>query len=844
MKNIQMRSLVRDVRKVLARATVAAIAAGLLTTSIAAAELNGALQRFDIPAQNASDALNQFSKQTGLRLLFSFEALQGLRTAAVQGEFTAQDVLDRLLAGSNLSYEVTADSVVVIRTKSQQTGASAEALPVLETVNVFGTLDNEIGVGSKSGLTLRETPKSVTIVTRERIEAQNLTTVTDVLTQATGITVRPYDPVQAWYYSRGYRVNSTQLDGGAPITGDFGNFSSPDSAMFERVEVLRGVDGMFSGAGDPGGVINLVRKRALASPALNVSASVGSWNNYRAEVDATGAIALDGKVRGRVVGVFADKNYFWDRADSNKKVLYGVVEGDLGADTVVSLGGSFENRKENGYWYGGVPRYTDGGDLHLRRSTSLAPGWGFIDITTSEVFAKLQHSLTSSIDVAFNLTHQWQTSHSLTAYTNGAVNRDGNMGPIFNAWANDTPSKRTALDLYAKGTFQLFGREHKFAVGGDYSVTDGGGARFFYTMQYPYFGAPAVDVFAFDPGALPKPVRELNPAAFTNRISPVSGQTQYGAYLTVGLQLADPLQLTLGGRFTQYHQEEKSYRLQLDGSAGPFTSYYTPIYDESAFVPSAALTYEINANWTAYASYAQTFRPQAGLLKAPEPGTPLDPITGDGYELGVKGEIFGHLNAAVALYSVQRIGEGLEDPAYEINYGQTGSACCYIDTGDITMRGVDIEVSGVVRRGWQMFAGYTYGQQVFGSTSEQTDAAMSFHFSPKHLFKMWTTWQLPGAASAWTLNAGVTAQSSIKLRGVGPVTDSAGNFSLVPYQVVQNGYALWNASAEYRVNDNWSAALYVDNLFDKTYYAAINSPVGGNIYGAPRSFTLRLLAKF
>ncbi|MBL8271088.1 TonB-dependent siderophore receptor, partial [Steroidobacter sp.] len=512
-----------------------------------------------LPRQPLADALDSLAKISGLQFVYSADLAAGITSQGAAAGRSVEEALREILRDTGLTYEFINERTVTIA-RSGLAPQSRNVDELLETVNVFGTLDTPLTVGSKTGQSLRETPKSVTIVTRERIEAQNLTTVTEAMQQATGITVRPYDPVQSWYYARGYRVDVTQLDGGAPITAGFGNFSSPDSAMFERIEVLRGVDGMFSGAGDPGGVINLVRKRALRSPALNVTASAGSWNNYRLELDATGSLARDGQMRGRAVGVFEDKEYFWDRADSNKKMVYGVLENDIGSDIVVSVGGVYENRRDNGYWYGGVPRYADGRDLHLSRTRSLVPDWGFSETTTKEVFAKLDYDIRDNLALAMNVTYQDQQSESLTAYVKGAINPVTLTGASFTSWANDTPSERAAVDLHLKGSFELFGREHKFAVGGDYSKSDGGGARFFYMMGYPFVNGPTVDVFNFNPSLLPRPNRVLNPAAFTNRISPVYGQVQYGGYATLGLQLADPLRLTIGGRYTNYEQEEQSYR--------------------------------------------------------------------------------------------------------------------------------------------------------------------------------------------------------------------------------------------------------------------------------------------
>src|SRR5687767_6641521 len=89
-----------------------------------------AVQRFDIPAQSTSDALNAFSKQSGLRLLFSYDAVKGREAEAVTGSFTAEEVLERLLAGTGLRYEVTEDSVVVIRGREKVGAAEGDGAQV------------------------------------------------------------------------------------------------------------------------------------------------------------------------------------------------------------------------------------------------------------------------------------------------------------------------------------------------------------------------------------------------------------------------------------------------------------------------------------------------------------------------------------------------------------------------------------------------------------------------------------------------------------------------------------------------------------------------------------------
>ena len=107
-------SLATSIRRVLGVAT--------LTLAVFTAHAQSALEavhRFEIPAQNTSDALNEFSKQSGLRLLFSYEALEGRAAPTINGDYTPQQVLDKLLSGTDLKYEI-ADGVVVVRDQKQR----------------------------------------------------------------------------------------------------------------------------------------------------------------------------------------------------------------------------------------------------------------------------------------------------------------------------------------------------------------------------------------------------------------------------------------------------------------------------------------------------------------------------------------------------------------------------------------------------------------------------------------------------------------------------------------------------------------------------------------------------
>lgn len=715
--------------------------------------------------------------------------------------------------------------------QSEQTESAETDATTLEAVKVFGTLDNDLSVGSKTGQSLRETPKSITVVTRERLEAQNLTTLKDALVQTTGVTLAAYSPVDTFYFSRGFRVQTLQFDGGAPAyTGGFGMYLTPDMASYDRIEMLRGVDGMYTGAGEPGGVINMVRKRPQDTNQIKFNVSGGSWGSFRTEVDVTGPLTDDGRLRGRGVLAFEDKGYFTDRYETEKHIAYGVLEYDLTDSTLVTLGGSYEKRDENGYMgWAGVMRYSDGGDLNLPRSTALTADWNRWNFNTTEIFAKVEQKYGDDGVIKLNLTRLDQKSFSKFMRVSGAIDRDTLTGAKARASNDIYDSFENLFDLSANGTFRLFGREHRYTVGVDYAKVDGGGQEVYTALGYES-GIP-VDVFNFDSSDYPEPETRLKARYLEN------SQAQNGYYATLGLQLADPLRLTLGGRYGVYRYRSVYQPYNTDGTPD-LDSLSVTRYDDSKFIPSAALSYDLAGNWTAYLSYGETFKVQSDKLKGPEPGTPLDPVTGDSIELGIKGEIGGFLNTSAAIFRVRRSGQATEDPAYAGTSGSNGSSCCYIEGADITSEGFDAEVSGVILPGWQLFAGYTYNRiEYTGDPGGIYDSGAYFiNMTPRNLLKVWSTWQLPGNLSNWILNLGVVAQDESYVSG--SVIDDDGDY--VDYDFKQGGYAIWNASVNYRINDAWTVGLYADNLTDKRYYASLGDTNYENNYGAPRSYVLTL----
>ncbi|HVR48299.1 MAG TPA: TonB-dependent siderophore receptor, partial [Pseudorhodoferax sp.] len=689
------------------------------------------------------------------------------------------------------------------------------------------------------GQSVRETPQSISVVTRQRIEDQGLSTVGEVLLQATGVTVDltgsgGLGGTANAFYARGFQMSSVQIDGAAVDAFSQATFD-PNLAMYDSVQVIRGADGLFGGTGEPGGSINLVRKRPTAQTQTLATLGVGSWDQRRAELDVSGPLALEGRVRGRAVLAHSDRGFFYDHVNARNSLLYAIVETDLMPDTKLALGGSYEKAASTP-WRQGLPRAASGADLRLPRSTALTASWSHYDRSTHEVFAQLEQQLAGDWRIKLDANYIKMRSDSRLANLGGAVDPATGLGAVLNGSSNDFGSEKKTLELNASGSFGLLGRQHKLLVGADWKDVKDAQHTYLSEVASPPGG---FNVYGFDPGAVPQPTFSWRTRSF-----PAYGATQKGLYGRLNWSLADRLTAIVGARYASFDYESPTINYDRDGKVT--RTSMSAYKDSGIFTPYAGLVFDIDERWTAYGSVAEIHKSQASRLQGPLPGTPLDAIEGRNYELGFKGTLAGgRLNTAVALYRIERQGEGVRDPSYpNTAIGDLGLNCCWIAQGEVVSQGVDAEISGEVARGWQLFAGYTYNRN--RNKSDLSRAA--YHsVTPKHLFKLWTTYQLPGALSAWTLGGGANLQSTHFVSGTANAYNPAtGQFdgAALPFKFTQGGYAVWGASVQYRFHAHWTAVLNLNNLFDKVYYKTVGTSGGNNWYGEPRNAMLTLRSTF
>ncbi|KAF0864301.1 TonB-dependent receptor [Pseudomonas sp. LD120] len=804
---------------------LAVYGATLLPLTAVAASEQMAVRRFDIVAGDLTEVLSRYASAAGAAISFDARQMADLRSAGLQGDYGVREGFARILAGSGWQAEPQSNGSYVLRPVPKGNGTlelgttqvqGQELGATTEYSGSYTTGAVTIGKGQHS---LKETPQSVTVITRKMLDDQHLNTIDQVMEKTPGITLYDSPMGGKYFYSRGFRMTGQYQYDGVPL--DMGSsyvqadsFSS-DMAFYDRVEILRGAAGMLKGAGGTAGSVNFVRKRGQATPHTQLIMSAGSWDNYRAQVDTGGPLNDAGTVRGRAVVTQQTRQYFYDLGERKDQVYYGALDFDLSDDTILGLGMAYEDVDSRPCW-GGLPRYSDGSDLKLGRSTCLNTAWNNSRSKRATYFADLKQQLNDDWALKVAGVYSRNTQDIEYAFPSGSVPVGASRSSTLMLGSTyDYDQVDYGFDAYVDGHFQAFGQEHELTFGANAS-------RSIKDDFYAVAGLPQRQNVLDPNHHLPKP-----DASYYESNSTRGGPTdlriqQQGLYSTLRLKLADPLTLVLGSRVSWYKSQNDAVAYWRDTR----TPSSARSKETGEVTPFAGVLYDLNDNLTAYASYSSIFTPQGSYRTLD--GSTLKPLVGKSYELGIKGEWFeGRLNSAFSLFRTIQQDAQQDDPACP-------DSTCSLNSGKVRAQGFEAELSGEVIERLQLLAGYTYTQTKTLEDADRNNDGLSYNtYVPRHLLRVWGDYQLGGALERFNVGAGVNAQSD--------------NYRVSPISgkpISQAGYAIWNGRIGYRIDDTWSLALNGNNLLDKRYYTTIGTEGFGNFYGDPRNFTLSVKADF
>ncbi|OWQ90803.1 TonB-dependent siderophore receptor [Roseateles aquatilis] len=780
----------------------------------------------DVAAGPLDQALSRFALQAGVPLSVNASQLKGRTTAGLSGAVTVDDGFRRLLAGSGYQATRTSAGYVLVAAPAAAQAPAAPIAPppaakprpdaspqadgVLPVVTVASNRLGDITEASGSYtpgtiatatrlvLSPRETPQSISVITRQKMDDFNLTSIDQVMAHTPGISIVTYDSERTEYYARGFAVQNFQYDG-IPMMRDSaysaGNTLS-DMVMYDRVEVLKGATGLLTGSGTPGATINLIRKKPTQDFRGHVNASIGSWGSHRAEVDVSSALNESGSIRARGVAAYGDSKTQLDHYSRRSTVLYGIVEADLTPATLLTVGFDYQDNTPKGSTWGGIPLLNTNGQFNaMPRSFNNGATWSHWDQYTRTGFATLEHEFDNGWVAKAQFNHQINGYDANLGAAAGGY-PDPATGDGVSMWVGQYIGRTVsdAADVYATGPFTLAGRKHDLVLGGSVATR--------HWKNSGWWNLPAYDTHVRDyyhwQGRVPAPPWGPTPDYTDDQTT-----RERGLYATARWNLADNLKLITGGRWS-------SYRNKVAGLDEP-----------GVVVPYVGTVVDLSKDYSLYASYSGIFTPQS---LQDEQGRALDPLQGKNYEIGAKGALLnGRLNASVAAFQLVQDNFGIEtggktptgDPAYRAAQG-------------VKTRGYELEVSGQVAPGWQLQAGFTH------SVSRQNDTRVST-LSPANQFTLYASRQFTGALAGLTLGGGARWLD----KTWGNIATPAGG------TVVHEAKDYWvlDAMARYEFSKQLSASVNVSNLLDKKYYT-IFSWYSTYTWGAPRAVTVNANYKF
>jgi outer membrane receptor for ferric coprogen and ferric-rhodotorulic acid len=666
-------------------------------------------------------------------------------------------------------------------------------------------------------MSIRDTPQSVSVVSRALMDDLGLTRLDEALGLTTGIMIGQQDSERTSFYARGFSISNIQVDG----MPQGSNSPLSDTIIYDRIEVVRGASGLMGGTGDPSAAVNMVRKRPGKTLQGSASIAFKRWDDRRAEVDLTVPLTSDGKVRSRVAIAHQDRDSYMDMYHERKTVGMAIVEADLTPGTLLTAGIDFQRNTPTGATWGAVPYWNSAGQpVNLPRNFTLTTPWS--------TWANKQHTAFASVDQRFgngwklHLGYARTDSRNNTTVANGGAGYPNEAtGTGMRLWTGawgEGKSINDNYDLYVTGPFTLLGRQHTLIAGWNggkqVSSSQGGEASVLYPAAIPDYRNWT--------GNILKPT-------FTPDGSHTETETKLGgAYVAGRFSLSEPLTVVLGARLSNYRTEDSAF-----DTSGKFSGSSNLQKTSDEVTPYVGLVYDLNHQLSAYASYTTLFNPQT---RKDRNNRLLEPETGTNSEIGIKGEFFDKkLNASAAVFRTLKKNLAVLDRTVPSGFLLPDGSMAYVADGDgLTAKGIEFDVSGQITPDWNVSGGYTY-LHVATAEGERGEPTQ-----PRHLLRLSSSYKLDSVLPGLKVGGSLQSQSSIWSESwYGRPTAPAGEIS----KISQGGYSLLSVMASYEINRNLRAQLNISNLTDKNYYRNVGF-YDGVFWGEPRNVSLTLAAKF
>ncbi|MEM8807275.1 MAG: TonB-dependent siderophore receptor [Cyanobacteria bacterium P01_G01_bin.38] len=620
-----------------------------------------------------------------------------------------------------------------------------------------------------------DTPASIQVIPRQVLEDQQVIELDEALTNVSGVTeAGTLSNVTRNFNIRGFDNTPVLLDGFRQFGGFEENLS--ETANLERIEVLRGPASILYGEIQPGGVINLVTKQPLAEPFYEARLQAGNQSLFRPQIDFSGPLSSDGRVRYRLNALYRSEDSFRDfEQDFERFFVAPVLSWRISDRTDLTL--QFEHTDDEAPLDNGLP---SSGDevVDLPFDRSLDDPDNLVNTEFTSVGYNFEHRFSDrwKIRNAFRYSDR-----NVSNVGTIPIDFDEDTGTLFRfLGSQDNDADNYSLQTNVVGEFATGSIQHTLLFGVDYNHTDSNEfTRISDIQPFDIFNPVDGQFDGLDPDIQP---------IFRN----IDIQTdRVGIYIQDQVDLLDNLILLAGVRYDTVDQTTVN---------GP--NAFVPVGSETdqndnAWTPRIGIVYQPVEFLSLFASYSQSFTPGTATTSA---GDPLPPEEGEGFDIGVKAELLeGSLLATLTYFDITRQNVATPDPL---------DLFSSVATGEQRSQGVELDVIGEILPGWNIIASYAYIDATVSEDNTFSEGNRLFN-APEHSASLWTTYEIQ-EGDLEGLGFGL---------GFNFVGDREGDLD---NSFELDSYFLVNAGISYR-RDNWRFALNARNLFDTDHIVASNN---------------------
>ena len=660
---------------------------------------------------------------------------------------------------------------------------------------------------TKTATPITDVPQSISVVTKEVIDDQQIYTLNETTRNVSGVnTFSGYNDL----VTRGFRNQNTRLING--LKTEFGFWSSPILPHIERVEFIKGPASALFAAANPGGTVNLVTKKPLATPRQAVSFGAGSFSQYRFQSDLTGPLNSDGTLLYRLnVGYEDTESFRFLQGHSSMLVAPSVsfLPSDrtrVNADLVYA--------RRNGTLDRGQAIFFGSTDLTSTPiSFSLSQPGDYMVIDDLHLTLSVEHELTDRLSLnASYLKYNYDEDLSEHRTSNRFLPDDPTVLQL--AYIRRIQDRSVDnISTYLVADAETGRLEHQTLAGFDFFQQDDNrsqwGARGDeFLVLSDGSTRPGGGVANFD---LDDPLYTLNrdPETYTAnwfsqpRLVDPNRTRSYGAYVQDQVTFG-PAHLLVGLRHEWYRTRQ------------PDMTWV----EQTALIPRVGLVYEVTGDVNVYGTFTQGFEPQsASIIASPDIyGGPFDPETSDLLETGAKGSFLnGRLLATTAIYQITKRN-------VLVNANAPGNPELLEQRGETRSRGFEIELVGSVSDALRITGNYAFNDAVITESDDPAEIGLVAENAPAHQGGLW---------SRYTVTSGPLAGVGFGA-GVRFVTER----ETFDRSLTLPDHAILDASIFYAIGQ-FRITGYADNLLDDTHW------VGGYNYGrifpgTPRNIRVKI----